>query len=697
MSPKICIVILTCNRSERIRYYINKFSFVYEKCDVDLIIYDSSDDDSTKIVVEQCINYGNKKLKYKFYSGKYDGISLDQKVIDAYKETFNDYDYIWLCRDGLIINYEEIQNKIEKIFSQKYELIVVDSFFRTKEKMKMTIVYNDCRKLLKEQCIRMVTLGTVILSSTLAKKLVNNYEVNNKNYTLWQAIVPFYYFVDHDVNAIAFYDNVFLYHPIQIRSSFWNKAGLALWQWGKRWYTVINLLPEIYENEKEFLYPITMFDFNPFGIVQLFIMKSNGGLKFREVMNSKEYLKKTTITPFWKIVIISILPIPKKFIRELIEENKYPKISTKLKEIKNKFSLSLLSKKNMKKVLVAIKQRILYPSSKSFHDNVKHISMQISFANYQLNNFREEVKKENEKANTCTNQLFWISINKQGETLEETKKRFFRELPSKDEFTILVQAVLKKMIKDFSKICDDNGLRYWAWGGTLLGIVRHGGFIPWDDDVDFAMPRNDFRKLQEILQSSKYPYKLIYYYNIGWKGNTVAKIPKLFSSLNNIPLYIDVFPFDWIDISCRGDAEIEYKETRLKLEKEVQQCMDEYYMNNAESQPIPRWEENLLIPIFQKYSDFYVDEKEYLRWGIEMHHADIGFMPREWIFNIKICKFYNIDIKIPNMPEKCLEMLYGDYYTLPDDAYKSYHTNFFEFKKSKDLIKKYVYENDLLN
>ncbi len=74
-----------------------------------------------------------------------------------------------------------------------------------------------------------------------------------------------------------------------------------------------------------------------------------------------------------------------------------------------------------------------------------------------------------------------------------------------------LQKVMLTSLKEFIRVCEKHGLRYYLITGSALGAVRHGGFIPWDDDIDVAMPRPDAMKLLALKDEFKAPYFLQHY------------------------------------------------------------------------------------------------------------------------------------------------------------------------------------------
>lgn len=88
-----------------------------------------------------------------------------------------------------------------------------------------------------------------------------------------------------------------------------------------------------------------------------------------------------------------------------------------------------------------------------------------------------------------------------------------------------IQKMDLEILKEFKNICSKYNLRYYAIGGTCIGAVRHHGYIPWDDDIDVAMPLEDFIKLREVAKEElHYPYELIDYKNDGYENLNFFKI-----------------------------------------------------------------------------------------------------------------------------------------------------------------------------
>ena len=115
-----------------------------------------------------------------------------------------------------------------------------------------------------------------------------------------------------------------------------------------------------------------------------------------------------------------------------------------------------------------------------------------------------------------------------------------------------IQDYLYDLLKVFHQICEDNGLKYYLFGGTLLGAVRHGDFIPWDDDIDVCMPRPDYMKLVEIASKNDWGcYSFVQYTQpfgkfidtrIGFNERIVR------DEYREESLFIDVFPVDGVPL-----------------------------------------------------------------------------------------------------------------------------------------------------
>ncbi len=117
-----------------------------------------------------------------------------------------------------------------------------------------------------------------------------------------------------------------------------------------------------------------------------------------------------------------------------------------------------------------------------------------------------------------------------------------------------IWAIELDLLQKFSSVCEKHGLSYFIDGGTLLGAVRHGGFIPWDDDADVCMPREDYDRLAQIAEKE---FEDPYFYQstlteTGFfrthaqlrNSNTTGCIDIDCSKDINRGIFIDIFPID---------------------------------------------------------------------------------------------------------------------------------------------------------
>ncbi len=247
------------------------------------------------------------------------------------------------------------------------------------------------------------------------------------------------------------------------------------------------------------------------------------------------------------------------------------------------------------------------------------------------------------------------------------------------------QLELLKMLKEVDKVLKNENIPYFLVGGSVLGTIRHKGFIPWDDDIDIGLYRKDFEKMEKILQE-KLPLNLMYC-KIGENKISNAPIGYLYDISNpKIPLAktitIDIFAIDNVP-----ESRI-LKKVQAIFSKIYHLCIyripaknrgkKAYYFTKLVLDLFP----NFLLDFLQSLSKKVIthwnkkETKDICNlFGMKKYYKEI--MPREYIGNPVLKEFEGYLFPIPEQWDKYLTHLYGDYMKLPPkELQKPSHKDF---------------------
>lgn len=132
-------------------------------------------------------------------------------------------------------------------------------------------------------------------------------------------------------------------------------------------------------------------------------------------------------------------------------------------------------------------------------DRINELETETRQLNQHLEHLEDLFKRQMEK----TQLMLWQCYRMEGEELAAAKERFFLSLPGgSGEIRNLQMAGLILLIK-FDHVCRKHNIQYWLSFGGLLGAVRHHNCIPWDDDLDVAMMRDEFERVKEVFAEDK--------------------------------------------------------------------------------------------------------------------------------------------------------------------------------------------------
>lgn len=275
-----------------------------------------------------------------------------------------------------------------------------------------------------------------------------------------------------------------------------------------------------------------------------------------------------------------------------------------------------------------------------------------------------------------------------------------------------------EVLMEIDRVCKKNGIQYFADSGTLLGAVRHKGFIPWDDDVDIAMKRDDYRKFFAIA-SAELPSGWII--GDGSRGEGTQAFGRVVNGdaydtgaermirFHGCPYVVgvDIFPLDYVPPleeedsawhllleylwalvhELKKDNHIISDNSELNLKQIEEWCKVKFDRNgNLEVQLM-----KLLNQIAQLYGSDEANELELLvcDWGSARRYK----YRCEWYAESISAPFENIVLPIPVGYAKVLETIYGEDYMTPkrirgghaDPFYKSQDILLEELRKEKKM------------
>lgn len=248
--------------------------------------------------------------------------------------------------------------------------------------------------------------------------------------------------------------------------------------------------------------------------------------------------------------------------------------------------------------------------------------------------------------------------------------------------------VMLDILLEVDRICRKHGLKYWLDSGTLIGAVRHGGFIPWDDDLDIGMMKDDYDRLMKILpeelpenmavQNQETDSNYFHFYTkIRDKKSLLVETPNYGKFFKEQGIFIDVFPFErnskWIHLLSEKLQGHVYKMMRLgfgdgdtNLEKE-KKIMRRVMM-------ITRFNARITFPVLRFFCRIFGGEVTD-SFGIPYHNP----RPLKYLFPISEMEFEGHKLMVPNDSDAILRLIYGDYMKLPNLETTNYHVTKLEF------------------
>ena len=245
--------------------------------------------------------------------------------------------------------------------------------------------------------------------------------------------------------------------------------------------------------------------------------------------------------------------------------------------------------------------------------------------------------------------------------------------PKADGLYRVIQLVNFEILKRVDKICEENNLEMWLTFGTLLGAVRHKGFIPWDDDIDVEMPRNHYNKLIEIMRSDKDSVLTTELVHGKKDVNIFLKVTH-----KNIPgAFIDITPIDYTNSVLTKKNRLKLS-NRIKFFRRLMNIKIRHFIKTENTVALIKYINKKSEEFFKFTADKNIENSDIV-WGIDFQHRmnDYLVYSNSTYFPLKEIEFEGSKFKCPNDLDTFLTDMYGNYMSWPSRLY-AHHSAFAE-------------------
>ena len=247
-----------------------------------------------------------------------------------------------------------------------------------------------------------------------------------------------------------------------------------------------------------------------------------------------------------------------------------------------------------------------------------------------------------------------------------------------------LKSIQLDLLQKTADFCEQNGLRYFLCGGTLIGAIRHKGYIPWDDDIDIAMPRPDYDRFVRSFNHPENYYQVVnmdinpaYEYDFAKVYDNRTIFNELHYRGTTFGVHIDVFPADGV----KNAAQV----NKIKLlHKILNTKRANYYKRTLSKKIINTLGKLLLLPFSARQIATWMDNeaRKYAFGSLPMAGVIANpYGPQEMVdkkvFESDIYReFEGHEFRVPIGYDTWLRNIYGDYMQLPPEEHRVPHHTF---------------------